>query len=103
MSFVKYDVQTDSAGAQLLKVHDYKAGAYVAQAAEPSGGDAVPADAVTQPPRDEAVPTDASLPPVGDDVVPKTTVSLPTDGAAAAGAASDSPAQGQPLCLVFLL
>ena len=58
LSFVRYEVCKDSSNTQLVKVHDYKAGKYVAQAKQPDGDDAVPIDSAAQSAQDDAAPTD---------------------------------------------
>jgi hypothetical protein len=58
LSFVRYEVYKDSSSAQLVKVHDYKAGKFVAQATQPDGNDAVPIDSAAQSAQDNAAPTD---------------------------------------------
>ncbi len=57
LSFVRYEVYKDSSNTQLVKVHDYKAGKYVAQATQPDGDDAVPIDSAAQSAQDNAPPT----------------------------------------------
>ncbi len=58
LSFGRYEVYKDSSNTQLVKVHDYKAGKYVAQATQPDGDDAVPIDSAAQSAHDNAAPTD---------------------------------------------
>ncbi len=58
LSFVRYQVYKDSSNKQLVKVHDYKAGKYVAQATQPDGDDAVPKDLAAPSAQDNAPPTD---------------------------------------------
>jgi len=60
LSFVRYEVYKDSSNTQLVKVHDYKAGKYVAQATQPDGDDAVPIDSAAQSAQDNAAPTDTA-------------------------------------------
>ncbi|DBB13720.1 TPA: hypothetical protein ACH3X3_000731 [Trebouxia sp. C0006] len=58
LSFGRYEVYKDISNTQLVKVHDYKAGKYVAQATQPDGDDAVPIDSAAQSAHDNAAPTD---------------------------------------------
>ena len=58
LSFVRYEVCTDSSNTQLVKVHDYKAGKYVAQATQPDEDDAVLIDSAAQSAQDNAARTD---------------------------------------------
>lgn len=57
LSFGRYEVYKDSSNTQVVKVHDYKAGKYVAQATQPDGDDAVPTDSAAQSAQDDAAPT----------------------------------------------
>lgn len=58
LSFVRYEVYKDSSNTQLVKVHDYKTGKYVAQATPPDEKDAVLIDSAAQSAQDNAAPTD---------------------------------------------
>jgi len=76
LSFGRYDVFKDSSNTQLVKVHDYKAGKYVAQATQPDGDDAVPIDSAAQSAQDNAAPTDTVAWSAADDEPPADTAAI---------------------------
>lgn len=103
VSFVKYEMQPNSSGAQLVTVYDYKPGTYVAQTSQPSGDDAVPAaspgdDALPAGPADPptnsaghaAVSAEVPTKPAGDDADP---AEEHTESAQGNAVSADAPAQ----------
>ena len=70
MRFVKYEIDMDSTNAQIVTVHDYKAGNYLAQAAQPEESGVIPGDSTVQSAGGQGAPTNPAAQSAGDDTTP---------------------------------